>query len=98
MELPTVMVVCRERSARHLAVAAWAGESPEATYLWPAQFSRLAEVYEERFGNAGEFVFVFAGATDPEKARRPVWSPFRWSKAHRSATTRCQAIAKPVPG
>ena len=38
-------------AARNLGTAAWAGrEGEEATYLWPAMFSDLCDVYEERFG------------------------------------------------
>ncbi len=38
-------------AAKHLGAAAWAGrEALGAKYLWPAMFSDLAEVYEQRYG------------------------------------------------
>ena len=40
-----------EIAAQHLGSAAWAGkEALGAKYLWPAMFSDLADVYDERFG------------------------------------------------
>lgn len=37
--------------AKYLGAAAWAGrEATEATYIWPAMFSKLAEEYERRYG------------------------------------------------
>ncbi len=40
-----------QTAAEHLGAAAWVGrEALGATYLWPAMFSDLAEVYEERYG------------------------------------------------
>ncbi len=38
-------------AAQNLGAAAWVGkEAEDATYFWPAMFSDLCEVYEERFG------------------------------------------------
>ena len=38
-------------AAEHLATAAWAGrESLSAKFLWPSQFSDLADEYERRYG------------------------------------------------
>jgi acetyl-CoA C-acetyltransferase len=40
-----------EEAAKNLGAAAWVGrEALGAKYLWPAMFSDLAEVYDERFG------------------------------------------------
>ena len=40
-----------QTAAQHLGAAAWVGrEALGATYLWPAMFSDLADVYEERYG------------------------------------------------
>ncbi len=40
-----------QTAAEHLGAAAWVGrESLDATYLWPAQFSDLAEEYDRRYG------------------------------------------------
>ncbi|MEZ4411260.1 MAG: acetyl-CoA acetyltransferase [Polyangiales bacterium] len=38
-------------AARHMGAAAWVGREGEgARYLWPSMFSRVAEVYAERWG------------------------------------------------
>ena len=43
--------VSGEIAAQHLGAAAWVGrEAEDARYLWPAMFSDLCDVYEERFG------------------------------------------------
>ena len=43
--------VSGEKAAQNLAAAAWVGREAEgAKYLWPAMFSDLCDVYEERFG------------------------------------------------
>ena len=40
-----------EVAAKHLGAAAWVGrEALGAKYLWPAMFSDLCDVYEERYG------------------------------------------------
>lgn len=43
--------VSGEIAAQNLGAAAWVGkEAQDATYVWPAMFSDLADVYEERYG------------------------------------------------
>lgn len=43
--------VTGEQAARYLGAAAWVGhEGQDARYLWPHMFSRLGDVYAERFG------------------------------------------------
>ena len=38
-------------AAAHMGAAAWAGhEATDATYVWPSQFSELADEYERRYG------------------------------------------------
>ncbi|MEO8706111.1 MAG: acetyl-CoA acetyltransferase, partial [Kofleriaceae bacterium] len=40
-----------DQCARYLGAAAWAGhEGQDAKYLWPSMFSRIGDVYAERFG------------------------------------------------
>ncbi len=72
--------VSGQEAADHLGAAAWVGqEAQEARYLWPWMFSRLAEVYDERYGLdyahlAGIAKINFANARANPNAQTRRWS------------------------
>ena len=69
-----------EIAAQHLGAAAWHGkEALGATYLWPAMFSDLCEVYDERFGLSYEHLGAiskinYANAKNNPRSQTRNWS------------------------
>jgi acetyl-CoA C-acetyltransferase len=72
--------VSGELAARHLGTAAWTGhEGDGARYLWPHQFSRIADAYDERYGLSAPHLAAlaqknFANARDNPLAQTRAWT------------------------
>jgi acetyl-CoA C-acetyltransferase len=76
-----------DTAAKHLGAAAWAGrESPEARYLWPAQFSDIVEAYDRRHGVAYDHLMAIARQAFANGARNPHAQTRRWSFDDRAFT------------
>jgi len=67
-------------AADYLGCAAWTGhEAQDATYVWPALFSQLAETYDERFGLHRDHL-VEVSRIDLENAQRnPTAQTRKWA-------------------
>ena len=67
-------------AADYLGCAAWTGhEAEDVTYVWPALFSRLADVYDERFG-LDRAHLVEISRIDLENAQRnPLAQTRKWT-------------------
>ncbi|MCH8501192.1 MAG: thiolase domain-containing protein [Aliidiomarina sp.] len=67
-------------AAAHLSAAAWRGkEHVDATYLWPAQFAELADVYQSRYSLKREWLTAisanaFANAALNSRAQTRSWT------------------------
>lgn len=67
-------------AAQHLGAAAWHGrEAQDATYLWPAMFSNLCDVYEERFGLKYEHLAAISETNYENAKRNPNAQSRNWS-------------------
>jgi len=68
------------KAAEFLAAAAWNGkEALEATYLWPYQFSEIAQMYQERFGLNREHLAAIAKINFSNAQRNPNGQTRRWT-------------------
>ncbi|MEM6931459.1 MAG: acetyl-CoA acetyltransferase, partial [Myxococcota bacterium] len=67
-------------AAQHLGAAAWAGrEAQDARYVWPAMFSRLAEVYAERYGLDYAHLAEISRINFDNARRNPLAQARRWT-------------------
>ena len=79
--------VSGEIAAQNLGAAAWAGkEALDATYLWPAMFSNLCEVYDERFGLNYEHLGEISATNFSNGKRNPNAQTRNWSFTEKSFT------------
>lgn len=68
-----------EEAARHLGAAAWVGHEREATFVWPAMFSDVADEYDRRYGLDDQHLHAFAelafrNARDNPRAQTRDWT------------------------
>ncbi|MEL6184150.1 MAG: acetyl-CoA acetyltransferase [Myxococcota bacterium] len=69
-----------ETAAEHLGAAAWVGrEARDATYLWPAMFSQLAETYAERYGLDEAHLGAISRKNFDNAKRNPAAQTRRWT-------------------
>ncbi|MEN0061313.1 MAG: acetyl-CoA acetyltransferase, partial [Myxococcota bacterium] len=67
-------------AAHNLGCAAWTGrEAEDATYVWPALFSRLAEVYDERYGLDEAHLSEISKINFDNATRNPLAQARRWT-------------------
>lgn len=79
--------VSGEIAAQNLGAAAWAGkEAVDATYLWPAMFSNLCEVYDERFGLNYQYLGEISATNFANAKRNPNAQTRNWSFTEQSFT------------
>lgn len=79
--------VSGEIAAQNLGAAAWAGkEGQDATYLWPALFSDLCDVYQERFGLKYEHLAEISQTNFANAKRNPYAQTRNWSFSKQSFT------------
>ncbi len=72
--------VSGEIAAHNLGAAAWHGkEALNATYLWPAMFSDLCDVYQERFGLRYEHLAAISETNFANAKRNPNSQTRNWS-------------------
>lgn len=68
-----------EQAAQNLGAAAWAGrEAVGRKYLWPAMFSDLCDVYEERFGLKYEHLAEISKSNFANARNNPNAQTRRW--------------------
>lgn len=79
--------VSGEIAAQHLGAAAWHGkEGVNATYLWPALFSDLCDVYQERYGLKYEHLAAISETNFANAKRNPNAQSRNWSFTEKSFT------------
>ncbi len=84
-----------QTAAEHLGAAAWAGhEFQDARFLWPAAFSDLAEVYDQRFGLRYEHLMAISEQNFANGRRNPNAQTRDWRFAPEAFTA--DDVANPV--
>ena len=79
--------VSGEIAAQNLGAAAWVGQEGEsARYLWPAMFSDLCDVYEERFGLNYEHLAEISKINFANARKNPNAHTRRWKFSDESFT------------
>ncbi len=79
--------VSGEIAAQNLGAAAWVGrEGESARYLWPAMFSDLCDVYEERFGLNYEHLAEISKINFANARKNPNAHTRRWKFSDESFT------------
>lgn len=67
-----------DQAARNLGAASWVGHEGTPTFVWPSQFSAVADEYDRRFGLDDAHLHAFAAmafrnAADNPKAQTRAW-------------------------
>ncbi|MEL7016977.1 MAG: acetyl-CoA acetyltransferase [Pseudomonadota bacterium] len=80
--------VSGKTAADHLGAAAFVGEeAAEATYVWPALFSDLAQAYEERYGLDRNHLVALAQKNFANARHNPLAQTRNWSLDDRHFST-----------
>ncbi len=75
------------QAAEHLGAAAWVGrEAQESQFMWPHLFSRLMEVYDERYGLKYEHLAHIAQNNFANARRNPNAQTRKWTFNDKSFT------------
>lgn len=79
--------VSGKQAASHLGAAIWAGkEAQDATYIWPAMFSDLAEEYDRRYGLKYEHLSEISKINFANARRNPNAQARKWKFEDKSFT------------
>lgn len=79
--------VSGKQAASHLGAAIWAGkEAQDATYIWPAMFSDLAEEYDRRYGLKYEHLSEISKVNFANARRNPNAQARKWKFEDKSFT------------
>jgi len=79
--------VSGQEAANHLGAAIWAGkEAEDATYIWPAMFSDLAEEYDRRYGLKYEHLSEISKINFANARRNPNAQARKWNFEDKSFT------------
>lgn len=67
-----------DQAAQHLGAASWVGHEGSPTFVWPSQFSAVADEYDRRFGLDDAHLHAFAAmafrnAADNPNAQTRAW-------------------------
>ncbi|MEM9837944.1 MAG: acetyl-CoA acetyltransferase [Pseudomonadota bacterium] len=80
------------QAADHLGAAAWRGaEAQDATYVWPAMFSQLAEEYDRRYGLRYEHLMEISRTNFANAKRNPFAQTREWGFTDESFTASDEA-------